>query len=175
MNQLALLPFAQEPYFGSLPLTAKTRGHAHFEPISDHWEVREATRKLYADFTSFPIVQDIKTALKSTLVWYGENSSLCHLSNLYYQSRDFFEFKHDQTGELVSEVTAADILNYKATLGKEKEWYVGVLSGLIRKWGALGYGGVSADAVILLNQLTLKGNSKGGCYGHQGPLQGPLY
>lgn len=174
MNQIALLQLPQATYFGALPLTAKTRGHAFFEPISDHWELREATRKLHADFTSFPVVPDIKTALKATLVWYAENSSLSHLKNLYYQSREFFEFKHGQTGELVSAVTAADILNYKASLGKEKEWYVGVLSGLIRKWGALGYGGVSADAVILLKQLTLRGNRKGVSTATRDPYTGPF-
>lgn len=174
MNQLTPLRSPQATYFGSLPLTAKTRGDAVFEPASDHWELREATRKLHADFTSFPLVQDVKTALKATLVWYAENSSLSHLKNLYYQSREFFEFKLDQTGELISEVTAADILNYKACLGKQKEWYVGVLSGLIRKWGALGYGGVSADAVILLKQLTLKGNRKGVATATRDPYTGPF-
>jgi hypothetical protein len=174
MNQPALLQLPQATYFGVLPLTAKTRGHAFFEPISDQWELREATRKLHADFTSFPVVQDIKTALKATLVWYAENSSLSHLKNLYYQSREFFEFKCDQTGELISEVTAADILNYKTFLGKEKEWYIGVLSGLVRKWGALGYGGVSADAVILLKQLTLRGNRKGVSTATRDPYTGPF-
>lgn len=174
MSQLMVLRSPQANYFGTLPLTAQTRGHAVFEPTSDYWELREATRKFHADFASFAVVHDIKTALKATLVWYAENSSLSHLKNLYFQSREFFHFKFDQSGELVSEVTAADILNYKASLGKEKEWYVGVLSGLVRKWGALGYGGVSADAVILLKQLTLKGNRKGVATATRDPYTGPF-
>lgn len=174
MNRLAAHPLQREEYFGILPLTAKTRGHAVFEPASDHWELREATRKLNADFTLFPVIPDLKTALKATLVWYAENSSLSHLKNLYYQSREFFDFKFGQTGELVSVVTSEDILNYKSHLGKEREWYIGVLSGLLRKWDALGYTGVSADAVILLKQLTLKGNRKGAAIATRDPYQGPF-
>lgn len=174
MNQLSLFPSPQTKYFGVLPMTAKTRGHAFFEPVSDYWELREATRKLHADFSLFPIVPDLKTALKATLVWYAENSSLSHLKNLYYQSRELFEFKFEQTRQLVSEVTSKDILNYKAHLGKEREWHVGVLSGLIRKWDALGYAGVSADAVILLKQLTLKGNRKGVATATRDPYNGPF-
>jgi integrase len=165
---------SSEAYVGTLLAVAKTRGGAVFEPQSDHWKLREATRKLNADFTAFPVRERIKMALKATLVWYAENSSLSHLKNLYYQSRELFDFKFAQTGTLVTEITSADILNYKAQIGREKEWYVGVLSGFLRKWDELGYAGISGGAVILLRQLRLKGNAKGVATATMDPVHGPF-
>lgn len=53
------------------------------------------------------------------------------------------------------------IINWKATLGKEREWHLGALKGFLLSWHEYGYYGVDKSVVSLLESFTLSGNDKG--------------
>ncbi len=52
------------------------------------------------------------------------------------------------------------IINWKATLGKEREWHLGALKGFLLSWHEYGYYGVDKSVVSLLESFTLSGNEK---------------
>ncbi|TKF43876.1 site-specific integrase [Vibrio sp. F13] len=66
----------------------------------------------------------------------------------------------------------ATILNWRAMLDDEHEWYLGALRGFLISWHDYGYYGVPADVVRLLEGLTLSGNSKGVAVANRCPYSG---
>jgi len=100
-------------------------------------------------------------SLKATLVWYAENRSAAHVRNLFGRMVHFVEFLRTTTSESVDRISSAELLSYRSSLNRNHQWYLGSLAGLLKKWHALGWSGVTADAVQLLTELRLKGNQKG--------------
>ncbi|OYY94622.1 MAG: integrase [Hydrogenophilales bacterium 28-61-23] len=86
----------------------------------------------------------------------------------------FLKFMPNNPNVLLSEITSTDLINYKASLGKRQAWYLGSLSGLLQKWHALGYPGVTDDAEVLLRNLRVGGNLKGEAVLTMDPEQGPF-
>lgn len=156
-----------------LPKMAYTESGIAFAPADDVWNMNDGSLKVSLKFRKISASETMIHSLKSVLVWYAENSSLSHLRNLFYHISKLTTFLAATRGP-VSEVNATDVLNFKANLGPTKEWYLGVLSGLLKKWHALGLPGVAADVPFLLDQLTLKGNQKGTATATMDPLKGPF-
>ena len=161
------------PFLQSSPEVVYTQAGVAFSPAEDVWSLNDGSLKVSLKFSDIPATESMTHSLKTVLVWYAENSSLSHLRNLFYHMRSLTAFLAATKGP-VSEVNGTDILNFKADIGPTKEWYVGVLSGLMKKWQGLGLPGVAADVPFLLNQLTLKGNKKGTATATMDPLNGPF-
>lgn len=66
------------------------------------------------------------------------------------------------------------LISYRALLGKKGEPGLAVLRAFIRKWAALGYDGIPADAVRLLDKWTLSGGERGNPIRSMCPERGPL-
>jgi len=161
-------------YFGTIPSAVRTRGGAAFNPHLDVWSIREGTFFLQLQFDLLPELGDeFRAAFRAVLVWYAENASLPHLRNMFYRSRDLFQFKFDTNMAAVGEITSVDLLNYKDHVGKPREWYLGSLSGFLAQWHALGFAGITSDAIVLLRQMRLKGNLKGVSTATMDPVSGP--
>jgi integrase len=73
----------------------------------------------------------------------------------------FIEFLRAGASASIDCISSAELLSYRSSLDRHRQWYLGSLAGLLKKWHALGWHGVTADAVLLLNELRLKGNQKG--------------
>jgi integrase len=73
----------------------------------------------------------------------------------------FVEFLRKTTSAPIDCISSAELLSYRSSLDRQLQYYLGSLAGLLKKWHALGWPGVTADAVQLLNELRLKGNRKG--------------
>ncbi|NPT60049.1 site-specific integrase [Paraburkholderia sp. 5N] len=163
------------PYVGTLPAIVNTRGGAVFDPHQDEWDIREPTFSAKLQFETLPeLGNHFEAAFRSTLVWYAQNESLPHLRNLFYRARHLFEFVSDRSKTQVSEITSVDLLNYKSHVGPDREWYLGTVSGFLKRWRRLGYAGITEDAGVLLNQLRLKGNVKGVSTATMDPYDGPF-
>lgn len=174
IDAVAKLP-AATPYVGTLPAIATTRGGCRFDPRKDVWILRELTYEATLRFDNLPhIAEHFSASFRRTLVWYAENASLRHLENTYSRALRLFEQKFEATGVLVVELSSVDLLNFRAHLGKEREWYLGLMTGFFKQWHRLGYEGVTQDAYALLNQLRLKGNPKGVATATLDPLKGPF-
>jgi integrase len=139
-----------------LPSSVTTRSGVKFDPRKDVWSYRDNTHTICLDFLSLKISTEVIFSIKKTLIWYAENRSANHLMNM------FDRFQHFSNSiKIKNIVNANDLINYRAILSNNNEWYLGSLSGFLKKWQKLGYAGVSDDAISLLKQLRIKGNIKG--------------
>jgi len=103
-----------------------------------------------------------------TLKFYASNLSASHTKNIVER----FQHMLRETG--ANEITDTVLINYRASLTRSTEWYLGTIRGFLRKWYQLGYFGISDDVIQLLDGWTLKGNRKGDAVKRQDPTQGPL-
>lgn len=156
-----------------LPIT-RTRGGALFDPKRERWVIREGVKSASLNFQPWTerLSHDVLLGLKKTLIWYGENKSLDHMMNMFKQCCYLFEFLTRENSLTVSEISHIHLLNYYSSL--EHKWYLGSLSGFLKKWHALGYYGVTTEAIKLLKEFRLKGNKKGEAVLTQDPYNGPF-
>lgn len=103
-----------------------------------------------------------------TLAFYASNFSSTHTR----MSADKLTHMLKATG--ANEITDTVLINYRASLTKRTEWYLGVIRPFLRRWYQLGYLGVSEQVVMLLDSWTIKGSMKGDVVKRKDPLQGPL-
>lgn len=112
-------------------------------------------------------------AFKSVIAEYAISSSAAHTRSSYERLKHYCEWGSSQ-GEQVSEIRAQSLANYRAFLGKRREWYVGVIAGLVRRWNELGYSGLGDGLLTMLDGWTISGNVKGEAVQLQSPTQGAL-
>lgn len=166
---LALLNNAPQ----DLPEEVTTRDGARFDPRLDRWFYRDSTTDVSINFSKLNVTSEFLNSTKVVLIWYVENKSTKHMMNM------FARFQHmlgifAVANEKVSEINSTDIINYRDSLSISNSWYLGNISGFLKKWHNLGVVGVSDDAIALLKQLRIKGNRKGEAVSTMDPLDGPF-
>lgn len=165
---------AAQAFIPALPSMARTRSGVTFDPSADRWAYRDGVKAVSLDFTfALSFAVELRRSLKSVLLWYAENTSASHLQNMHSHFVRFTHFLDSSSSGQIDAVTSLHILNYKASLPKDNEWYLGSLSGFLRKWHGLGYPGVTDDAISTLKELRIKGNAKGVAVLTMDPLSGP--
>lgn len=157
-----------------LPEVARTRSGVEFDPRADRWVYREAVNTISLNFVEWPATDLFMRSVKLTLLWYAVHMSPTYLRNMHALLRHYMRTMHADKKGLIAEITSIDLINYRSTLDNNTSWYLGSLSGFLRKWHSLGYPGVTADAVALLKQLRIKGNKKGEAVLTHDPLHGPF-
>jgi integrase len=159
----------------NLPEHARTQSGVQFDPRTERWSYRDNLDTVSLNFTHFQLVTDsFMVASKLTLLWYAENMSQGTLVHLFHRLEHFLRAWAVDHDEPLKEITSRDILNYRATLKKHNSWYLGTLSGLLKKWHQLGYPGVTDDALALLKQLRIAGIAKGVAVLTMDPEHGPF-
>lgn len=103
-----------------------------------------------------------------TLAFYAENFSSHHTSSNLKCCLSMFRV----TG--VSQVDEATLINYRASLTKKNEWYLGAIRSFLKKWHELGYPGINDDVIKLLKGWRIKGSIKGDAVKRMDPIEGPL-
>ncbi|SAK86956.1 hypothetical protein AWB77_04669 [Caballeronia fortuita] len=173
-NNLSNMPVAAR-YIGILPAVVTAKQGYRFDPHQDTWVLRELTHEVWLRFNKMPPLRsDFKTALKTVLVWYAENHSIGYVKSQYNCIRHLLLHKATINGTPNAEISSVDILNYRAHIGKAGEWRLASVSGFLRRWYGLGYPGITNDAVVLLNQLRLKGATSGVAVATMDPIRGPF-
>lgn len=153
--------------------TASTRSGIVFNPRNSQWTYRDGGEDINIDFTTIKKVSpDLLLGLKLTLLWYAENLSPAHTRNMFWYTRELLRVIAKD--KVVSEITDLDIMNFRASLGVNKKWYLSLLAGFLKKWHALGVPGVTKEAVDLLGQLRNEGNPKGEAVLTMDPIDGPF-
>lgn len=112
--------------------------------------------------------QEIKKAFIDTLAFYAKNYSGGYTRNIAYKIVDIL--KTTSSPDLNVNV----LLNYKATLSKHREWYLGSVRAFLNRWYEFGYVGISEEFIELLNSWKLKGCPKGLVIKMLDPERGPL-
>ena len=103
-----------------------------------------------------------------TLSYYASNLSGKHTSNVAM----LFQHMLRETG--AKEISDTVLINYRASLSKTTEWYLGTIRGFLRRWYQLGCFGISEEIITLLDGWTIKGNRKGDAVKRKDPTHGPL-
>lgn len=172
---LELLP-ALAPAQHSLPPLVRTRAGAAFRPSEERWAIREGHRSSSLNFGAITKIVSPSFLLEfqKALIWYAENMSLHHLENMFKRACHMFEYLVSNRACALSEISGVDVINYHAYLPNDRKWYLGALSGFLKQWTALGFRGVSADAIKVLKELRLKGNRKGVAVLTMDPQNGPF-
>ena len=165
-----------KPATGSLlPSLVRTRAGSSFDPHADRWSYRDALVKVVLDFSYVSALSDqMRHALKCTLVWYAENASACHVRNMFFFFRHLVGFLAACRETPIEQITNVDLLNYKGFLTADTAYYLGSLSGFLQRWHGMGLLGITREAVALLKALRLKGNTKGVAVLTMDPCTGPF-
>lgn len=111
---------------------------------------------------------NIRNGFLRTMVYYAENLSASHASNILDR------FRHMLKTTNAGSISTTSLINYRSTLSTQTQWYLGAIRGFLRKWNDLGYPGVSDEIIELINGWTLKGSVKGDVIKRLDPLHGPL-
>lgn len=166
-----LLSFAE----ARLPIT-RTRGGAVFDPNQERWVIREGHLAANVNFYRIGRVVSpgFMAGFKKTLLWYAENKSIKHVENMFNRTDHLLRHLSENGRDGIGELKSVDLLNYQSAQPENHKWYLGALAGFLKKWNALGYPGVTHEAVKLLNELRLKGNKKGEAVLTLDPYNGPF-
>ncbi|MCU4180113.1 site-specific integrase [Bosea sp. BH3] len=149
--------------FPTLPASVETRDGVTFDPRPDDWETYGPiygyeTIKI-SEFSR--LTSDLKLRIKLILIHYITSYSYAHFFNIFCR---FVAFYRDQIAirdGYCSEITMADLINYRSSLNPKTEWKLGVVRILLLDMNDLGYGGCSEEAVRFLRDSTIAGNIKG--------------
>lgn len=106
--------------------------------------------------------------LKNALCRYAEELSAGHLNKVFGN----FNAYCDYTGE--RNVSINGLTKWRTSLTDDTEWNLGSLKGLLIAWNEWGFSGVDNKAVDYLDELKLKGNSKGKAVSKLCPYSGPF-
>lgn len=150
--------------------TTRTRDGSIFDPSADIWSYRDNSVTVHLDFSELCAERPFRECAKAVLRWYAENKSASHLLNLFARLNHFLNAQKSP----VWQIDSAMLLNYRASLPIKRAWYFGTLGGLILKWRALGYEGVTEDAASLIKGSRVSGNQKGEAVLTLNARSGPL-
>ncbi len=146
---------------------AVSRDGYAFKVDDDRWRLNkdvEVSLMLVAATLPEPIQSGFRAALQR----YAEEMSAKHVHNMATRLDRYLR----DTG--AKAVTTSDLLNWRAMLGRDREWYLGGLKGFLLAWHGYGFSGVSDDVADLLKELRLTGNEKGAAVASGDPKSGPM-
>lgn len=143
-----------------------------FDPVSRKWRISR-DNLIYLSWVDDFLHPSMHSSYLSILRYYAEKYSAGHTSNLSDRFREFARYVHSVRG-LIERITANDLINYRSTLDREHEWYLGALRGFLKSWIELGYSGIDEDVPSLLDGWRLRGNIKGRAVQILSPTEGPL-
>jgi len=140
---------------------AKTKNGLEFDPNDNVWSLSDISRQYKFNFTILHISNNSIYGLKRVFVWYLENMSFSHSSNMFQGIKTLLEYFYEQSEKNMITITSTHLINYKSSLGNKNEYKLGSLSGFLQKWYEMGFPGMSKDAYDYLNETTFKSNEKG--------------
>ncbi|MDM5263982.1 site-specific integrase [Sulfurovum sp. XTW-4] len=153
---------------------SKTKNGQIFNPNDEIWIFNDISKKHIINFSVLQISQNIKYGLKRIFVWYLQNRAVQHPVNMYNRLKELIQFLFEHYNYDISIITSTHLINYRGTLDAQHEWYLGSLSGFLKKWYEMGYPGVSKDAYSYLNETKFKSNEKGRAVLTMDPYDGPF-
>ena len=167
MTRSSSLQVFGNPGFES-PTAGRTRSGVEFNPSRDLWKYRDGVTGVSLDFNEVEVPRELRHALKRALTWYAEYESPSHLINLFARFKHFASTVRCEEGT----ITSIHLINYRSTLHAGTEWYLGSISGLLKRWHRMCIPGVSDDAAKFLNSIRIRGNRKGVAVQTMNPVQG---
>ncbi|MDR2892038.1 MAG: site-specific integrase [Deltaproteobacteria bacterium] len=144
-----------------LPDVSYTRSGREFYPQKDIWQYKDELNTIYMDFTKFKCSYEIRQSIKKIICWYAENRSPSYTSSMFRYLLFFFIKTYEELQVDVTYINSEILLNYYSFLPECNKYFLGYISGLIKHWISMELPGVSQDCLALLEQLRIKGCTKG--------------
>ena len=116
-------------------ISAKAKGYS-FRLCDTTWEL-DKNSTVYLDIAHKFLDENVLKGFLQTLAFYASNLSGYHTFNCAVR------FQHMLREIGASEITDVVLINYRASLTPETEWYLGTIRGFLRRWYKLGYQGVT--------------------------------
>lgn len=133
----------------------KSKRNYEFDVYQEAW-------KLNADYSiNFNLLAPLKLApqfetnFRLALADYASEFSPGYVTSIYINIRHLFAFG------VTDKIMEEHVINFKATLEKNKEWKLGQARSFILDWYEKGIKGVDKKVVDLLSSVTLAGSEKG--------------
>ncbi|MCM2525002.1 tyrosine-type recombinase/integrase [Stenotrophomonas maltophilia] len=146
-------------------LSALSKDGYPFDPSSNQWRLnKDVQLSLVLPHSIDPSVE---SGFRATLLRYAEEASALHTRNMENRFKRYLR----DTG--ASEVSVADLINWRAILGTHSQWKLGGLKGFLLAWHDYGFDGVSTEVVDLLQGWRIQGNEKGAAVASGCPDSGP--
>lgn len=136
-----------------------------FDPSDNYWQLdKDVTISLVLPGIIDPVSE---AGFRATLLRYAEEASARHTRNM--ETR----FKKYLRDTKALEVTVTDLINWRASLGPDEQWYLGGLKGFLLAWYDYGFDGITEEVVDLLQGWRIAGNQKGVAVASGCPESGP--
>ena len=170
LQPLESIPFIEE---FPLPETCKSFAGSEFRPGETMWRLSDIYRKSSFNFDRFSntLSPELLHALKHTLLHYLQNGSLGLGQAVFTRFRGFIKYIAPQNSRIAA-IRSVDVLNWRAHLGKRKEYWLSTVSTFLRKWDALGFPGIETDVIVLLGEIRIKNPPKGEAVRTRDPKKG---
>src|ERR1700733_6275492 len=126
-----------------------------FDISSRIWKISR-DNKIYLSWVDKFLSENLRENFLNVLKHYAQKYSGGHASNLSDRFRELSRFTHSIRGEIET-ITSNDLINYRASLNREHEWYLGSLRGFLKSWIDLGYSGIDTEIANLLDGWKIKG------------------
>lgn len=136
-----------------------------FYPSDDHWQLNKDVHVSLV--LPVPVGVSTEAGFRATLLRYAEEASARHTRNMETRFKRYLR----DTG--ASQVTAVDLINWRASLGADQQWLLGGLKGFLLAWHDYGFAGVSEQVGDLLRGWRIQGNEKGEAVASGCPETGP--
>jgi integrase len=109
------------------------------------------------------------SVFRHVLAFYARHSSPSHAKNLMERVAHYV--RQLNGAELFS---VESLISYRASLDRNREWYLSTVRVFLKQWSRLGYSGIPDESLTLLEDLVIKGNEKGRAVQSMCPDEGPL-
>jgi integrase len=165
----------QLPRVLQLPKSVKPLNGLPFNPSDETWSFNDGVTNYSINIKKISeLTPTLVENIRLVLIWYVENTSGGQLESHYWQLVKLLTFIRGSHKYPVTSITSADLINYRDSLGLDKEWHLGSLASFLKKWHKFQLPGVAKDAVRFLNQVKIKGIEKGKAVRTMDPDIGPF-
>lgn len=163
------------PLVLQLPKSVKPLNGLSFNPSNETWSFNDGVTNYSLNIKKISeLTPALVENIRLVLIWYVENTSGGQVESHYWQLVKLLTFIRESHRYPVTTITSADLINYKDSLGLDKEWHLGSLASFLKKWHKFQLPGVAEDALRFLNEVKIKGIEKGKAVRTMDPNIGPF-
>lgn len=159
-----------------MPDRAYTRDGAELYPNRKCWAIACLGERTCYNFERFLLFCSDRfvLSLKGLVLWYLRNSSTVYAHSVFAHLLYFIRFVSGYHSSPIELISSSDVINYKASLPRRREWRLKVLAAALKQWFSLGYPGVDAPVVDLLSDFRIRANLSGEAVRTLDPERGPF-
>jgi len=137
-----------------------------FDFLAERWQIAGDNVLIFKNLPTDD--HEFELGLRAALSRYAEEASPHHTDNMFRATRSYL----NSTG--AKSITVKDISKYLSQLPKDEEYKLGSVKGFWLQWHDWGLPGIDKDSADFLEELILKGNTKGAAVAKGCPHTGPL-